>query len=53
MTIWNQRDDHLAMQVRHFRILSLSFASEVIRDGFSLSWLVTSLHCDRTCSRYL
>jgi len=32
-----------AMQVRRFSILSLSFASEVMRDGFSVSWLVTSL----------
>jgi len=32
-----------AMQVRCFRILSLSFASEVMRDGFCFSWLVTSL----------
>ena len=31
------------MQVRRFRILSLSFGSEVIRDGFSFSWLLTSL----------
>ena len=30
-----------AMQVRRFRILSLSLASEVMCDGFSLSWLVT------------
>jgi len=32
-----------AMQVRRFRILSLSFASEVMRDGFSFPWLVTYL----------
>jgi len=32
-----------AMQVRRFRILSLPFASEVMRYGFSVSLLVTSL----------
>ena len=33
-----------AMQVRSLsRILSLSFASEVVRDGFSFTWFVTSL----------
>jgi len=32
-----------AIQVRRFRIFSLFFASEVIRNGFSFSWLVTFL----------
>ena len=32
-----------ATQVRRFRTLSLSFASEVRRDGFSFAWLVTTM----------